>query len=282
MWTTLLSARELASALGESRIALIDCRFDLTDPAAGRRQYDEGHLPDAHYAHLDDDLSSPITRQTGRHPLPNASLLAEKFGLWGIDNNTQVVAYDASGGGFAARLWWLARWLGHEAVAVLDGGWQAWNAAGLPVTTDVTPKESRNFIAHVDDSKWLETAELVSRLDGVVLIDAREAERFRGEVEPIDPVAGHVPGAVNLPWKGNLAGDGKFLPASELQKRFSNGQVGDRPIACMCGSGVTACHNLLAMELAGIHGARLYAGSWSEWIRDAGRPVESVARFSES
>lgn len=277
MWKTIVSVQELAPGLGERRIAVVDCRFDLGDPAAGRRQYDEGHLPGAHYAHLDEDLSSPITSQSGRHPLPKSELLAKKFGRWGIDSNTQVVAYDASGGGFAARLWWLARWLGHESVAVLDGGWQAWVAAGLPISTDVPVSEARGFTSRVDDSKWLTTAQLVWRVEEIELIDAREAERFRGEVEPIDPVAGHVPGAVNIPWKGNLASDGKFLSGGELKQRFTKVRDRDCSIACMCGSGVTACHNLLAMEIAGIPDVKLYAGSWSEWIRDASRPVATGA-----
>ena len=278
-WTTLITVEELAAVCESDRVAVVDCRFDLADPSSGKQQYAAGHLPGAVYADLDEDLSSPITQNSGRHPLPKAGALADRLGAWGIDSQAQIVAYDASGGAFASRLWWLARWLGHHTVAVLDGGWPAWGNAGQPTTTAIPNPAPRQFVPTVDNSMWVSTNELAEGLENVRLIDAREAERFRGEAEPIDPVAGHVPGALNLPWKGNLDSDGRFLGPDELATRFADAKnsATSQQLASMCGSGVTACHNLLAMEIVGIRGAKLYAGSWSEWIRDERRPVATGA-----
>lgn len=278
--TTLITAATLQAHLDDPDWVVVDCRFNLADPAAGRRAYQAGHIPGARYAHLDEDLSAPVTATTGRHPLPDPARLAATLGAWGIGPGTQVLAYDDLGGMLAAaRLWWLLRWLGHTAVAVLDGGLPAWTRAGLPLSTNVPVIAARTFIARPDDRLWL-TVEQVQGLPAhELLLDARGAARYRGEMEPIDPVAGHIPGALNLPTESNLAADGCFLPAAALRARFA-ALLGERPAARVvhsCGSGVTACHNLLAMEVAGLSGSRLYAGSWSEWIRDPQRPVATGA-----
>lgn len=276
-YTTLLSPAELASLIDTGPTVVVDCRFSLADPAAGRREYEQGHLPGAVYAHLDEHLSSPITAESGRHPMPDPMQFADQLAAWGVDPSVQLVAYDNSGGAFAARLWWLARWVGLEKVAVLDGGLAAWQAAGYPLTTDPPNPQPSAFTPAVDNSRWVSTAELLRELEAgaATLIDARERERYRGEVEPIDPVAGHVPGAVNLPFKQNLDTSGDYLAPQQLRERFAAALTITPPerVVHMCGSGVTACVNLLAMEHAGLAGSRLYAGSWSEYIRDPARPV---------
>lgn len=282
MTSTLISAADLASHTCDPQWLIVDCRFDLAQPAAGEAAYTAGHLPNAVYAHLDRDLAGPITATSGRHPLPAPDQLAATLSSWGLTDDTQVVAYDADTGAYAARLWWLLRWAGHRKVAVLDGGLKAWSAAGLPVTTDIAQRAPTRFKVHPDRSLWLdvdEVAERVRRSDWR-LLDARGAERYAGSVEPIDRVAGHVPGALNHPFALNLAADGHFLPAQELRARFEKSQavadgtvIGDQHTIAMCGSGVTACHLLLGLEIAGKPGAKLYAGSWSEWIRDPARGV---------
>jgi thiosulfate/3-mercaptopyruvate sulfurtransferase len=259
--------------IDDPQLVVIDCRFDLGDTTLGRLQYESGHLPGARYADLDRHLSSPITPGSGRHPLPDPQDFARSLGRWGVSPVSQIVAYDASGGAFAARLWWLARWIGHTRVAVLDGGLAAWVDAGGAVTTAVPEPIATRYEPRVDHSMWIATDQLAQQLDDYVLIDAREAPRFRGEVEPIDSVAGHVPGAINLPFKENLTESGHFAPVEQLAERFAPLASGQRQVVAMCGSGVTACHNLLAMHVAGIDQAKLYAGSWSEWIRDASHPV---------
>jgi thiosulfate/3-mercaptopyruvate sulfurtransferase len=277
MHTTLVSATELARHLDDASWVVVDCRFDLASPASGREAYAAGHVPGARYAHLDEDLSSPITPQTGRHPLPDAAAMAARLGQWGIGNGTQVVAYDAGNGAYASRLWWLVRWLGSERVAVLDGGFKAWTDAGLPVTTAAPVVAPARFIAS-PRADMLADAATVGRVatdSSWRVVDARAPERYAGATEPLDTKAGHVPGARNYPFAGNLGADGRFLPPGELKARLA-GTLGDVPAdhaIMMCGSGVTACHNLLALEVAGLKGARLYAGSWSEWIRDPARPV---------
>ena len=272
---TLIDAATLYSHLDDPHWVVVDCRFSLMDTEAGRGAYRESHLPGARYAHLDEDLSDPITPTTGRHPLPDPTRLARRLGDWGIGPGIQVVAYDDLGGMLAAaRLWWLLRWLGHQAVAVLDGGFPAWQRAGLPLTAALPTVRPTVFNGHPDDRLWLTTAQVLALPSENVLLDARITARFRGEIEPIDPVAGHIPGAVNLPTEGNLTADGHFLPIAELRARFAAalGERSPTTVVHSCGSGVTACHNLLAMEAAGLHGSRLYAGSWSEWIRDPARP----------
>ena len=277
MHTTLIQAAELQPRVTDPTWLIVDCRFDLTDPAAGEAAYRHSHLPNAVYAHLDRDLAGPIDVTTGRHPLPDPDKFARVLGAWGLDERTQVIAYDADTGMFAARLWWLLRWVGHDAVAVLDGGLRAWRAAGLGETSEVPQRARTSFRARPRRNMWLETSEVAARVQRSDwrLLDARAPERFAGKVEPLDPVAGHVPGARNHPLPTNLGPDGKFLSAAELRERYDRSQSGvvDEQTIVMCGSGVTACHLALGMEIAGKPGAKLYAGSWSEWIRDPSRPV---------
>lgn len=276
---TLISAHALRSHLGDDGWRIVDTRFRLTDPAAGRGLFDEEHIPGAVYLHLDDDLSAPVTPVTGRHPLPEPYVFARTLCEAGIDNRSQVVVYDDAGGGIASRLWWMMRWLGHRRVAVLDGGFPAWKAGAYPVTREETRPSRGEFVAQADDEAEVSLHALRDgmRDGGYLLVDAREATRFRGDAEPIDAVAGRIPGAVNLPWQANFSGDGTFLEERRLRELWADRLGGHPPdrVVCMCGSGVTACIDLLAMEVAGYGGGRLYAGSWSEWIRDPGRPVAS-------
>lgn len=275
--SNLIDARTLLSRIQEPDLRLFDCRFSLADPGQGRRAYLEGHLPGAFYAHLDEHLSSPIGPRTGRHPLPDPSRLAAWLGGRGMTPRTQVVVYDDMGGAFAVRLWWLLRWIGHDRVVLLDGGLQAWIAAGGVLAREEPWYALGELIARLDDARWISTDALVVELANhlAIVVDARAPERFRGEQEPIDPVAGHIPGAINLPLTGNLDADGRFLGPAALRERFMQaiGDASPGRIVHSCGSGVNACHNLLAMEVAGLKGSRLYAGSWSEWIRSPERPV---------
>ena len=283
MATDLIEALELTGHLADPDWVIIDCRFELARPSWGEQAFAAGHIPGALYAHLDRDLSGPRTVLTGRHPLPEVGALEATFGRWGIDDQVQVVAYDQGGAvGYAARLWWLLRWLGHRQVAVLDGGFAAWERARLPLETTSTTRAPRRFRAAPAADAVVTTAAL-ERMVGsgllergeLLLSDARGADRFAGENETLDPVAGHIPGAHNPPVPANLDAQGRFLARRDLQRRWAE-RLGGRPAAeliAMCGSGVTACHNLLALEVAGLPGARLYAGSWSEWIRDPARPV---------
>jgi thiosulfate/3-mercaptopyruvate sulfurtransferase len=256
---------------------LIDCRFNLGNTAAGEAAWQAGHIPGALYAHLDRDLSGPKTGHSGRHPLPSPAALAATLSAWGLRPHTRVVAYDDAGGMFAARLWWLLRWVGHEAVQVLDGGWPAWVATGGPVDTTVAVRQASAFTPQVH-SDWVVSADQVLahlHQPDQQLIDARSPDRFRGENETMDPVGGHIPGARNRFFQRNLQPDGRFKPAATLHAEFE-ALRGDAPwsaIVHQCGSGVTACHNLLAMAQAGLPGTRLYAGSWSEWCTDPSRPV---------
>lgn len=277
MRTPLISTTDLAGHTATPDWLIVDCRFDLARPAAGEEAYQLGHIPGAVYAHLDRDLSSAITPTSGRHPLPSPQQFAATLGRWGVTSSTQVVAYDADVGSLAARLWWLLRWVGHSNVAVLDGGLKAWQAAGLPMTAVIPVRTPTRFDPRPDRDMWLEAADVAERVQRADwrLLDARAPERFAGEVEPLDTVAGHVPGAHNHPFATSIGPDGRFLSAAELRARFERSQSGaaDSHTIAMCGSGVTACHLLLALEIAGKSGAQLYAGSWSEWIRDPARPV---------
>ncbi|WP_374674532.1 sulfurtransferase [Ideonella sp.] len=277
--TPLISAEALRARLGtDAWPVLLDCSFDLMDTAAGERAWAMQHLPGAHCAHLDRDLSGPKTARGaldgGRHPLPDRDTLAATLGRWGIGPDTPVVAYDAQGGPFAARAWWLLRWMGHRAVAVLDGGLAAWQAAGGPLesaapTTPVRPP----YPASGPAMPTVNAQRLLQGAGDLVVVDARAGERFRGEVEPLDARAGHIPGARHRFFKDNLAPDGRFLPPEALRAAFGRHGVAPTQVVHQCGSGVTACHNLLAMEAAGLHGAALYPGSWSEWSADPARPV---------
>ncbi|MBP6513934.1 MAG: sulfurtransferase [Steroidobacteraceae bacterium] len=275
--STLVTPADLMGHLADPEFRVVDCRFDLARPDAGETAYGQGHVPGALYAHLDRDLAGPVTQASGRHPLPDPAALAARLERWGIGNATQVIAYDEGGGMFAARLWWLMRWLGHDRVAVLDGGLKAWLASGGTLETSVAQPAPARFETRLRPELAVDAGFVARALaaNSHVLVDARGPERFRGEVEPIDPVAGHVPGAVNHPFQQNLGPDGRFLPPAELARRWraALGSHGASETLCMCGSGVTACHNLLALEVAGLGQARLYPGSWSEWIRDPARPV---------
>lgn len=284
MYKTLISSTDLATHLAVSPAGspdtpdwlIVDCRFDLAHPTAGEAAYAAGHIPQAVYAHLDRDLAAPITAQSGRHPLPSPPQFAATLSRWGLTPTTQVIAYDADSGAYAARLWWMLRWIGHTGVAVLDGGFKAWTEGGHPISTDVPRRTATQVSARADPTLSVTTQELANLVqrDDWRVLDARAPERYAGSVEPIDPVAGHVPGARNLPFASNLS-NGRFLPVDELRRRLqaAQGSVASTHTIAMCGSGVTACHLLLALEHAGMPGARLYPGSWSEWIRDARRPV---------
>jgi thiosulfate/3-mercaptopyruvate sulfurtransferase len=276
-YTTLISAEHLFQHLDEPHWIIVDCRFSLADADAGGRNYRKGHIPNARYAHLNKDLSSPVTACTGRHPLPDFSLLARKLGLWGVGNRSQVVVYDDAGGAFAGRLWWLLRCMGHENVAILDGGINHWLRRGYAITTDLPTVKPAVFRVYLNEKNWLNAAQVRNQLAAKIikLIDARTPERFQGKQEPIDPVAGHIPGALNRPFQSNLDSQGLFLAPEELRQQFKRllNNVPAEQTVHMCGSGVTACHNLLAMEYAGLSGSKLYAGSWSEWIRDKNRAI---------
>lgn len=275
-FTSLIGAKDLAR-LSSPAWRIFDCRFKLGEPMFGREAYASGHIPGAFFLDLEDDLSGPVTGRNGRHPLPTAELLAQKLGGLGVGEQTQVVAYDDVGGMFAARLWWLLRWLGHDRVAVLDGGLQAWTSSGQPLNRDRPEPSATAFICRPRHSMKVDADYVLHHLGGTEMqvIDARAPDRFRGENETLDPVGGHIPGAINRFFKDNLGPDGCFKQASELQEDFGRmlkgGNAGNAIL--QCGSGVTACHNLLAMKVAGLDGARLYAGSWSEWCADPTRPV---------
>lgn len=275
-WTNLVQAETLAVALGRPDLAVVDCRFSIMNPGAGESAYQQGHLPGAVYAHLDRDLSDMSKHGQGRHPWPDADKFVAKLGEWGISPQHQVVAYDDGDGAQAARLWFLLRTLGHEKVAVLDGGWRRWTSLGLPV--DSQPRKAaptRYPAAGFDASRLLDAAQVQERLAaGDLLLDARGADRFRGENEMIDRVAGHVPGGSSRPYAENLV-DGRFKPPAQLADEFRALLAGRAPeqAMVMCGSGVTACHHLLAMERAGLRGGKLFTGSWSGWIADPARPV---------
>lgn len=271
-----VSPSELASRLSQPTLCVIDCRASLQSPASGRELYAAGHLPQARFADLLEDLSGPIhPGRTGRHPLPDVAQLTARLRRWGVDDTSLVVAYDDAGGAFAARPWWLLRWLGHDAAQVLDGGYAAWLAEGYPVTSELPPPRLGNFTARERPELLVSAAELAApQSSSIALFDARAPERYRGDVEPIDPVAGHIPGARNLPFAENLR-DGRFRAPAELRAKLERALDGVPPedAVVYCGSGVTACHDVLAFELAGLPLPRLYAGSWSEWITDPNRPI---------
>jgi len=279
---TLIGPAELARSLHREDWAIVDCRFDLARPGWGGAEFASGHIPGAVYAHLDRDLSGPLATGSGRHPLPTPAALAATLAGFGIGPGTQVVAYDQGNGAIAARLWWLVRWAGHQAVAVLDGGFAAWRRSGLPIEAGTQIRPRAGIEVAPDDRRVVGAAQLEKMIaDGTLargdsaLVDARGADRFAGENESLDPVAGHIPGARNHPFASNLDADGAFLPPQELRQRWLRrlGHTAAASSIMMCGSGVTACHNLLALEIAGLSGARLYPGSWSEWITDASRPI---------
>lgn len=276
MFSTLVCVSELAAHLHDPHWIVFDCRHDLVDTEMGRRAYAQSHIPGARFAHLDQDLSGPKTGTNGRHPLPDPAAFCARLAVLGLSNDQQVVAYDASGGYYAARLWWLLRWVGHERVAVLDGGWDAWLKDGQQVTA-ASPAVTRGTFRGQPRETALGASYIETCLgqSQIRLIDARSPERFRGENETLDPLGGHIPGALNRFFKYNLNPDGCFKPPAELKREFSEllGTLPAAQVVHQCGSGVTACHNLLAMEIAGLAGSKLYSGSWSEWCSDPRRPV---------
>ena len=274
----LITVEELESLAARQRIAIVDTRFDLADPSAGRRSYEQGHIPGAVFLDLDEDLAAPIGPTTGRHPLPEVATITATLGRLGIDNDTDVVVYDGSNGAVASRAWWVLRWLGHQRARLLDGGLAAWLAAGGPLEQGSVMPPATEFSGRAHDELVLTTAELLRnfpRMRDMRLLDARDPARFRGEAEPIDPVAGHIPGAISLPFSDLVTAEGRWLPRAERVARL-RGVLGDAPgrgWSVMCGSGVTACHLAIAGLEAGYAEPRVYVGSWSEWIRDPKRPI---------
>lgn len=273
----LIQTEELDQILGNPEVVIVDCRFDLFQTEWGREQYRQSHIPGAYYAHLDEDLSGVRTPQTGRHPLPEAEAFVRLLSAWGVTPNSLVVAYDQNGGAFAARLWWMLRYWGHERACVLDGGWEKWLRERRKISTEIpAPSKGTPWLTPKND--WLISTEEMASILGNnqwKIIDARAPQRYSGEEEPIDPVAGHIPGALNRFHGFNLAPDSTFLPPETLRKQFLE-LLGETPpdhTIVYCGSGVTSCHNLLAMSIAGLGMGKLYAGSWSEWIRDPNRPI---------
>jgi thiosulfate/3-mercaptopyruvate sulfurtransferase len=273
----LVTTAELAQHLDDPDWVVFDTRHDLMDPARGRKLYAEGHIPGAYFLHVDEDLAGKKTGANGRHPLPDLQEFAHRMNGRGVTPARQVVVYDDMSGNFAVRLWWMLRWLGHDKVALLDGGIPLWVKEGRPLAKEVPPPRKGEFVArpHLGWTVDLPFIERFREDPAIKLVDARAAERFAGLQEPVDPVAGHIPGAVNRFWKENLTPDGRFKPADELRREFDAMLAGQTPAQTvhMCGSGVTACHNLFAMELAGLPGGRLYPGSWSEWCADKNRPM---------
>ena len=275
----LISPQALEERRSQPGLVILDCRFALEDPDYGQRSYAEGHIAGASFADLERDLSGAVTKGvTGRHPLPEPGALIERLKAWGIDNDSDVVLYDDGPGAYAARAWWLLAWLGkRDGVYILDGGLKAWHAAGLPLSLD-PPQNGRGTFNGAPDASLLIDAQALQQGLGepaMTLLDARALPRFKGEVEPIDPIAGHIPGAQCAAFTNNLGADGRFLPAEQLKQRFAE-KLGERSpteLVAYCGSGVTACHNLFALCLAGYPLGRLYAGSWSEWINDPQRPL---------
>ena len=279
-FTPLISTDELAQHLADSNWAVVDCRFDLANVAWGRQAYEAAHIPGAMYAHLDHDLSGPKTGSNGRHPLPDWESFQRTLGAWGISPTMQVVAYDQDIGVYASRLWWMLRYLGHTSVAVLDGGFAKWMREGRPVRAGIESRAAAVYAGKPNPALLLTAEEVAAHwANGQrLLIDARAPERYRGETEPLDRVAGHIPGAANYFYKGNVTAEGTLLAPEALREKFQE-LIGETPLEDVghyCGSGVSAAHNILAMEVAGLSGTKLYAGSWSEWSSDPQRPVETA------
>lgn len=271
----------LAQHLDDPSVLIADCRFELGKPDAGRAAYDDAHIAGAVYLHLERDLSGPMRTHGGRHPLPGRDAFCRTLGALGVDGTVTVVAYDVPQAAVAPRLWWMLRYLGHDRVHVLDGGWPAWRAAGLPVSRDIPRRAARRFVPHPrpDLAVDVQAVRRAAEEGGARLVDSRAPERYRGEVEPLDPVAGHIPGAVNLPWTETLDERGRLKPRAALAERFRS--LGGGDVVVYCGSGVTACANLLAMVEAGVSGARLYPGSWSDWCSYPDNPVASAKTGAE-
>lgn len=276
----LMDAREVLEHLDDAAWVVVDCRSELADPHAGRRAYEAAHIPGAIFLDLDEDLAGPIAEGTGRHPLPDPDLVAARIGSLGIDNSNRVLVYDAGPGALAARAWWILRWLGHDAVRLLDGGFGAWQSLGFPVKAGKEYRAATSFASRPRGDLVLGTKELAENATTIAeykLLDARDAARFRGEVEPIDPVAGHIPGAINLPYTDFVREDGTWLPIRKRTILLERAIGSDKAVdwSVMCGSGVTACHLAISGLEAGYREPRLYVGSWSEWICDPQRPIAS-------
>lgn len=272
---TLISIAQLTSLLEHTNILIFDCRFSLQDIEAGRKAYDASHIPGARHADMNRDLSAPhVPGVTGRHPLPPKSEWLDRMQAWGISPEMQVVLYDDAGGAGAARMWWMLQWAGHARAAVLNGGWLGWNAAQMPVTNEM-PTALMPTVFHYGREAALTLLVTAAEIDGEhqLLLDARDPARFRGEVEPIDPVAGHIPGALCSPFSGNLTEVGTFKSPDDLRRKFASAVATEKSVVCYCGSGVTACHNILAMMIAGLPMPALYAGSWSDWITAPQRAI---------
>ena len=278
MFTTLIDGANLAAHLADPDWVIVDCRFRLDDTEFGRREYAAGHIPGAIYAHLDEVLCNPPTTDNGRHPLPPPDVLIERFGRLGIDSHQQVVVYDDRNGMIAARLWWLLRYLGHDAVAVLDGGWPAWLEAGQRLCKGVEKNESVQFRG-TPRTEWVALAADVPK--ATLLVDSRAPERYRGEVEPIDPIAGHIPRAVNYFYQQSWSENGRYLPQAQIRQQMQAvlGETNPDEAVFYCGSGVSACVNLLSLTYAGLGNGRLYAGSWSDWITDVARPIQKTEKL---
>lgn len=278
MYSTIISTDELLAQLTNPSWVIIDCRYSLAEPDRGRQAYEKAHIPGAIYAHLDQDLSDPhIPGQTGRHPLPEVASLSDRLGRWGVGPGVQVALYDDAGGAIAARLWWMLRWLGHDAVAVLDGGWPRWLSEEHPTHIGSESHQSRRF-SPAPRSHMMVSAQLVDEYRiqaNSRIFDSRSADRYHGQNENIDPIAGHIPGAISAPYQKNIGPQDLFLSQEQLRDRFLNLLDGEpaQEAIFYCGSGVTAAHNLLALAYAGLGDARLYVGSWSEWITDPTRPL---------
>lgn len=278
MLSTLAGVEELAEHTGDPRWVVVDCRHALSDFAAGRRLYEAGHIPGAFFASVEDELSGARTGRNGRHPMPGADAFAKLLRDFGVNEDTQIVAYDAGADMFAARFWFLARYIGHDATAVLDGGYTAWTQADLPVSRDVPQRAGEgNVRAHVREHLTVDAEAVLRALDSqeFALLDARGADRFAGENETIDPVGGHIPGARNRPFRQNFHESGRFKSAEQLRQEFSRLGIAPEQFVHQCGSGVSATVNMLALEIAGLPSGRVYPGSWSEWCADASRPVET-------
>ena len=276
-YNTIISAQDLNSIISDDNVRVFDCRFSLKDPQGGLKCYQAGHLPNTQFADMDTQLSSAMTDTSGRHPLPDPEVFVEQLRAWGINNDTQVIAYDDMKGAFAARLWWMMRWVGHNNVAVLNGGMEKWTEQGYALNQDNVEVPRGNFTGQAN-MEWLVDIDTVSselEAGNITLIDARAADRFTAKDDKTDPVPGHIPGSTNLPFGGNLTSDGLMQAPDAIKQRFEK-VIKDRPVddvINMCGSGVTACHNLLAQAIAGMPPMKIFIGSWSQWIRDPSRPV---------
>ena len=280
-YRTLISTADLAACLPDPALVVVDCRFDLRDVEWGRETFAAAHIPGARYAHLDRDLSGEKTGRNGRHPLPDPAVFGETLSRLGISNASQVVAYDQDTGSYASRLWWMLRWAGHERAAVLDGGWAKWTAEGRPVSSIPAPPSTARFEVRLRPELVVTLDEVAERQrQGALLLDARAPERYLGQSETLDKAAGHIPGAANHFYLHNLNEGGTFMPPAQLAEHLRGATAGASAdqIICYCGSGVTACHNLLAMEHAGIRGAKLYPGSWSEYSSDPSRPIATTEK----